>query len=115
MSKTIVRKHSAKCLTLHNVVGYTGKIETLHFILVGGNWWFAGTDDISVSISAKDGFWNKPILEHIDGNPYSLRDIKEAFCRGQDKSTSVAMREWESNYTKREYDSRVRNNGLLPF
>lgn len=93
----MIRKHSAKVLTLRNVLSGDKEI-TKHFVLIGGLWYYNGsTDTECLSISDK-GFWKFSIAEILkDGFPISLERIKNAFYHGPNKSMQIAMREWTTN------------------
>lgn len=97
----MIRKHSAKVLTLRNVErAFSDDVEeTLHFVLIGGSWHYNGTSNLNhLSKSHKDGFWEydiKYILE--DGPKFSLGEIKRCFYHGPNKSMQIAMREWTTN------------------
>lgn len=96
----MIRKHSAKVLTLRRVrVGLTGnEEETIHFVLVGGLWYYNGTNAFSVRISEKDGFW-KHTFEEILGTSakYTLAEVKKYFYCGPNKSMQIATRNWTTN------------------
>lgn len=104
MSK-VIRKHSAKVLTLRNVLDENkDKERTLHFTLIGGRWHYSGTTEIMVSKSDKDGFWKEPIAQILrDSSVFSLKAIKSAFYRGPNKSMQVYLRTWETEMTKLAY------------
>jgi hypothetical protein len=103
MSK-IIRKHSAKVLTLRNVEDSNGKLRTLHFTLIGGRWHYSGTSEITVMKSDKDGFWKEPIAQILrDSSVFSLKSIKSAFYRGPNKSMQVYLRTWETELSKLAY------------
>ena len=98
----MIRKHSAKVLTLRNVLMFPssgeGEEETIHFVLVGGRWYYNGTNSFTVSKSDKDGFWKnnfKQLLE--DGDPLTLGNVKKYFYHGPNKSMQIATREWTTN------------------
>lgn len=114
MSKPVTRKHSAKVLTLRNVVDDCKGIErTLHFTLIGGRWHYSGTSEISVSKSDKDGFWKETISQILrDNNVFSLRHIKNYLYRGPNKSAQLYTRTWETKMTKEEYQ---REKQGMPF
>ena len=96
----MIRKHSAKVLTLRNVIlPLTGKEEeTLHFVLIGGRWWYNGTNSFSVSKSEKDGFWKNNFKQLVvDSYPLTLGNVKKHFYHGPNKSMQIATREWTTN------------------
>lgn len=98
----MIRKHSAKVLTLRNVLTSAlsgeGEEETIHFVLVGGRWWYNGTNDFTVGISEKDGFWKNNIKEVLSVSAnYTLGEVKRYFYHGPKKSMQIAMREWTTN------------------
>jgi hypothetical protein len=96
----MIRKHSAKVLTLRNIVmPLTGKKEeTLHFVLIGGRWWYNGTNSFNVLKSEKDGFWKNDFKYILSGTPaYSLKEVKKFFYEGPNKSMQIATREWTTN------------------
>lgn len=95
----MIHKHYAKVLTLRNVaISPTGKEETIHFVLVGGRWWYNGTSDITAGISEKDGFWKHTFKDILEIKAiYTLEEIKEYFYLGPNKSMQIATREWTSN------------------
>lgn len=95
----MIRKHSAKVLTLRNVLPPTGKEEeTLHFVLIGGRWWCNGTSSFSLYMSDKDGFWKKNFKQLVeDSYPLSLGNVKKHFYHGPNKSMQIATREWTTN------------------
>ena len=95
----MIRKHSAKVLTLRNVIRFmSNKEETLSFVLVGGRWRYNGTTAITTSLSERDGFWRHDIKHILDGGPaYSLGEIKKFFYEGPNKSMQIATREWTTN------------------
>lgn len=104
MSKPVIRKHSAKVLTLKNVVDGYNKERTLHFVLIGGQWHYSGTSEITVSKSDKDGFWKEPIAQILSmKSAFSMKSIKNAFYYGPNKSIRVYMRTWETEMTKLAY------------
>ena len=104
MSKPVIRKHSAKVLTLRNVVDELGRERTLHFTLIGGNWHYSGTSEITISKSDKDGFWKEPIAQILSmDKEFPLSSIKSSFYRGPNKSMQVYMRTWETEMTKLAY------------
>lgn len=97
----MIRKHSAKVLTLRNIVrSYSNcENETIHFVLIGGLWYYNGTSTLSMlSKTSGDGFWKfdiKYILE--DGPSFSYEDVIRSFYHGPNKSMQIATREWTSN------------------
>lgn len=96
----MVRKHSAKVLTLRNVVSPTpgGKEETLHFVLIGGRWHYNGTNSFHVSLSEKDGFWKRTFKELLESSAnYTLAEVKKYFYCGPNKSMQIATRNWTTN------------------
>ncbi|QQO91200.1 hypothetical protein QNH00_gp27 [Yersinia phage PYps16N] len=99
----MIRKHSAKVLTLRNIVRSYSNFgdETIHFVLIGGSWYYNGTSSLSMlSKTQKDGFWEydiKYILE--DGPKFSYEKVIEAFYHGPNKSMQIATREWTTNQT----------------
>lgn len=95
----MIRKHSAKVLTMRNVIRSprTGEEETLHFVLIGGAWHYNGTSSLKLSTSCKDGFWKDTLLNILnDRTNFSLKELK-GFYKGPNKSMQVAMREWTTN------------------
>ena len=113
MSKPVTRKHSAKVLTLKNVADSLGRNRTLHFTLIGGEWYYSGTSEINVSISEPDGFWKESIAKLVTLNsPFSLKSIKNSFYHGPNKSMNVYIRTWETNLPKGEYQ---REKQGMPF
>lgn len=104
MSKPIIRKHSARVLTLKNVVDSQGVERTLHFTLIGGKWHYSGTSEINVSLSGADGFWKETFAKIISmGGGFSLSQIKRSFYHGPNKSAKNYIRTWETNITKQQY------------
>lgn len=96
----MIRKHSAKVLTLRNVLmPLTGKEEeTIHFVLIGGRWYYNGTNAFEVTKSLKDGFWKNNIKEVLSVSAnYTLGEVKRFFYHGPNKSMQIAMREWTTN------------------
>ena len=97
----MIRKHSAKVLTLRNVKrAFSDSVEeTLHFVLIGGSWHYNGTSTLNhLSKSHKDGFWEYDIKYILEDSPkFSLGEIKRSFYHGPNKSMQIATREWTSN------------------
>lgn len=97
----MVRKHSAKVLTLRNIVRpYSNcENETIHFVLIGGLWYYNGTSNLNLlSKSNKDGFWEYDIKYILENSPeFVLGEIKRCFYHGPNKSMQIAMREWTTN------------------
>lgn len=98
----MIRKHSAKILTLRNVLTSAlsgeGEEETIHFVLVGGRWWYNGTNDFTVGISEKDGFWKHTFKDILESSAkYTLEEVKKYFYHGPNKSMQIATREWTTN------------------
>ena len=95
----MIRKHSAKVLTLRNVTtAPAGEEETTHFVLIGGRWYYNGTNSFNVSKSEKDGFWKHTFKELLeDYSNYTLEEIKKYFYQGPNKSMQIATREWTTN------------------
>lgn len=97
----MIRKHSAKVLTLRNVErAFSDSVEeTLHFVLIGGSWHYNGTSTLNhLSKSHKDGFWEYDIKYILEDSPkFSLGEIKRSFYHGPNKSMQIATREWTSN------------------
>lgn len=97
----MIRKHSAKVLTLRNVErAFSANVEeTLHFVLIGGSWHYNGTSTLNMlGKASKDGFWEfdiKYILK--DGPSLSYEDVIKSFYHGPNKSMQIATREWTSN------------------
>ncbi len=99
----MIRKHSAKVLTLRNVVrSYSNcENETIHFVLIGGSWYYNGTSTLSMLRKAqKDGFWECDIKYILEDSPkFSYEEIIKAFYHGPNKSMQIATREWTTNQT----------------
>lgn len=98
----MIRKHSAKVLTLRNVLVFPssgkGEEETIHFVLVGGRWYYNGTNNFTVRISEKDGFWKHTFKDILESSAkYTLTEIKKYFYYGPNKSMQIATREWTTN------------------
>lgn len=96
----MIRKHSAKVLTLRNVrIGLTGdEEETIHFVLIGGRWYYNGTNSFLVRKSEKDGFWHNNIKELLSVSAnYTLGEVKRYFYNGPNKSMQIALREWTTD------------------
>lgn len=95
----MIRKHSAKVLTLRNVTtAPADEEETIHFVLVGGRWWYNGTNDFTVGISEKDGFWKHTFKDILESSAkYTLGEVKKYFYLGPNKSMQIATREWTTN------------------
>lgn len=98
----MVRKHSAKVLTLRNVLMFPsngeGEEETIHFVLVGGRWYYNGTNSFHVSLSEKDGFWKHTFKELLESSAnYTLAEVKKYFYYGPNKSMQIATRNWTTN------------------
>lgn len=91
MSKPVIRKHSAKVLSITDQTG-----EVFHYVLVGGKWYYNGRSGFNLSINAKDGFFLDSIKEILGEHRYgnSLNQIKSAH-EGFTKVRSY-IREWES-------------------
>lgn len=97
----MIRKHSAKVLTLRNIVrSYSNcENETIHFVLIGGLWYYNGTSNLNLlSKSHKDGFWEHDIKYILENSPeFVLGEIKRCFYHGPNKSMQIATREWTTN------------------
>lgn len=97
----MVRKHSAKVLTLRNVLrSYNDKVEeTLHFVLIGGKWLYNGTSSLTfLSNSNSDGFWEYDIKYILENSPvFSYEEVIKCFYNGPNKSMQIATRKWTSN------------------
>lgn len=93
----MIRKHSAKVLTLRNTVISTSE-ETIHFVLIGGRWYYNGTDSFTIRKSEKDGFWKNTFNELLTGKAhYTLGEVKRYFYHGPNKSMQIAIREWTTD------------------
>lgn len=88
MSKPVIRKHSAKVLTILSKRGYK-----IHYVLIGGGWYLNGNSNTSVPTKSKDGFWDDEGIKQIMLNRarYSLKDLSHYYkgCKA-----SVYTREW---------------------
>lgn len=97
----MIRKHSAKVLTLRNVLrSYNDKVEeTLHFVLIGGKWLYNGTSSLTIlSRASSDGFWEYDIKYILENSPvFSYEEVIKYFYDGPNKSMQIATREWTSN------------------
>lgn len=97
----MIRKHSAKVLTLRNVKrAFSDDVEeTLHFVLIGGVWCYNGTSDLNyLSKASKDGFWEYDIKYILEDSPkFDYDSIIGSFYHGPNKSMQIATREWTSN------------------
>ena len=93
------RKHSAKVLTLRNIVKGDKEVS-LHYVLIGGRWYYNGSSDTAfISSSDKDGFWtDKGIKGVLEASfPLRLKEVKDIFYHGPNKSMQIATREWTTN------------------
>ena len=98
----MIRRHSAKVLTLRNVLMSSPsgeeEEETIHFVLVGGRWYYNGTNNFTVGISEKDGFWKHTFKDILECSAkYTLAEVKKYFYCGPNKSMQIATREWTTN------------------
>lgn len=97
----MIRKHSAKVLTLKNVLTppfLKAEEETIHFVLIGGRWYYNGTNSFTVSKSEKDGFWKHTFKELFASSAsWTLAEVKKYFYLGPNKSMQIATREWTTN------------------
>lgn len=88
MSKPVIRKHSAKVLTITKRNGVK-----CHFVLIGGRWYLNGDSDASVPTKSKDGFWDDESLKEIleRRSHYTTKEIAKHYkgCKA-----SVYIREW---------------------
>ena len=95
----MIRKHSAKVLTLRNVVERDHEVSR-HFVLIGGFWYYNGSSDMAfISFSDKDGFWTDNGIKGVLENsfPLTLEEVKKCFYTGPNKSMQIATREWTTN------------------
>ncbi len=94
----MIRKHSAKVLTLRNVVD-GDRVISRHFVLIGGMWYYNGSSNMAFSPATESGFWTNFGVNDIlkTSFPLTLERIKNAFYHGPNKSMQIATREWTTN------------------
>lgn len=87
----MIRKHSAKVLTITTEVGVKH-----HFVFIGGKLYFNGSSKTGIRTKSKDGFWDDKAVKNILENraSYRLSEVAKAYkgCKAQ-----VYIREWTTN------------------
>lgn len=89
----MIRKHSAKVLTALCDDG-----NTRHYMLIGGYWRYAGTNEFTITKGSKDGFWNESVTSCVNsGTNWSRKELVE--CYGMTKVRTY-IRSWTSDTAK---------------
>lgn len=89
----MIREHSAKVLTALCDDGHTR-----HYMLIGGYWRYAGTNEFTITKGSKDGFWNESITACVNsGTKRNLKELVEGY--GMTKVRTY-IRSWTSDTAK---------------